>query len=249
MSVDLSPSSPNHPFGEAFTALTDAITDLGFDGVLYSFYPKPMYMSKDVQPVSHYSDSLAPFVAHYIENNYGNCDFVLRLALQDWRKPIDWWEEINAGHVTREERAVTEDARKNFGIQYGISIPALRGKFAVAGISVISKNSSGSHFQKLKKTHLAQLFSLSSDYHNTVFHSRESLRFFIKPLLDSLNDTQKIVLRHVLTFKPMKSIPHTWGITPRYAEKVMLNIRHEFGNITTNELLYILGFLNLDDYL
>lgn len=243
------PSTQNHPFGEAFTTLTDAVTDFGFDGVLYSFYPKPMYLSKDVQPVLHYSASFAPFVAHYIKNNYGNRDFVLRLALQDWRKPIDWWGEINAGRVSREERAVTEEARNSFGIQYGLSIPAQRGTFAIAGISVISKNSSANHFQKLKKTHLTQLFALSGDYHHGVFHSKESLRFFIAPLLDGLNDTQKMVLRHVLTFKPMKSIPHTWGITPRYAEKVLVNIRQEFGNITTNELLYILGMVNIHEYL
>ncbi|MBJ6611578.1 MAG: autoinducer binding domain-containing protein [Candidatus Thiothrix moscowensis] len=243
------PTTPNHSFGEAFATLTEAVTDLGFDGVLYSFYPKPMYLNKNVQPVLHYSADFAPFVAHYIKNNYGNRDFVLRLALQDWRKPIDWWAEINAGRVSRQERAVTEEARKHFGIQYGISIPAQRGTFAIAGISVMTKNSSANHFQTLKKTHLDQLFALANDYHNTVFHSKESLRFFITPLLNSLNDTQKAVLRHVLTFKPMKSIPHTWGITPRYAEKVLTNIRQEFGNITTNELLYILGMVNIHEYL
>lgn len=244
-----SPPTPCSPFGEAFTTLTEAISDLGFDGVLYSFYPKPMYMSKDVQPVLHYSASFAPFVAHYIENNYGNRDFVLRLALQDWKKAIDWWDEIDAGHVTREERSVTEDARKNFGIQYGLSVPALRGTFAVAGISVISKNDKLAHFQKLKKSHLAQLFTISGDYHATVINSKESLRFFIQPLLQSLNGTQKTVLKHVLTGKPMKSIPHTSGISPKYAEKVLAGLRQEFGKITTTELIYILGMVNMHEYL
>ncbi|MDD5395079.1 MAG: autoinducer binding domain-containing protein [Thiothrix sp.] len=244
-----SPPTPCHPFGEAFTALTEVISDLGFDGVLYSFYPKPMYMSKEVQPVLHYSESFTPFVAHYIENNYGNHDFVLRLALQDWKRAIDWWEEIYAGHVTHEERAVTEDARKNFGIQYGLSVPALRSTFAIAGISVISKNDSLSHFQNLKKSHLAQLFTLASEYHATVINSKESVRFFIQPLLESLNATQKAVLKHILTGKPMKSIPDTCGITPKYAENVLANIRQEFGKITTNELIYILGMANMHEYL
>ena len=236
-------------FGDEFATLTKAVSDLGFDGVLYSFYPKPMYMSKDVQPVLHYSASLAPFVAHYIQHNYGNRDFVLRLALQDWKKAIDWWEEINAGHVSREERAVTEDARKHFGIQYGLSVPALRGTFAIAGMSVISKNQSLAHFQNLKKTHLAQLFTLASDYHATVINSKESLRFFIQPLLENLNTTQKTELKHLLTGKPMKTIPHTFGIAPRYSEIVLLGIRQEFGNITSNELLYILGMVNIHEYL
>lgn len=247
------PTPPPTPcstlFGETFAKLTETITDLGFDGVLYSFYPKPMYLSKDVQPVLHYSDSFAPFVAHYLENNYGNRDFVLRLALQDGKKPIDWWEEINAGHVTPAERAVTEDARQNFGIQHGLSVPALRGTFAIAGISVINKNANLAHFLKLKKTHLARLSTIASDYHVSVINSKESLRFFIQPLLESLNATQKTVLKHVLTGRPMKSIPHTSGITPRYAEKVLVGIRQEFGNITTYELLYILGMVNMHEYL
>ena len=242
-------TSTPYLFGETFTTLTEAITDLGFDGVLYSFYPKPMYMNKDVQPVLHYSDSFAPFVAHYIKNDYGNRDFVLRLSLQDRKKPIDWWEEISSGRVTRTERAVTEEARKDFGIQYGLSVPSLRGTFAIAGISVISKNSSATHFQKLKRTHLTQLFALSHEYHASVFQSKESMRFSIQPLLENLNDTQKAVLRHVLTFKPMKSIPHTWGITPRYAEKVFQGIRQEFGNISSNELIYTLGMINMHEYL
>ena len=53
----------------------------------------------------------------------------------------------------------------------------------------------------------------------------------------------------MLTFQPMKSIPHTFGIAPRYAEKVLLGIRQEFGNITSNELLYILGMVNIHEYL
>lgn len=237
------------PYGEVFTALTETVSSMGFDGVLYSFYPKPMYHSPEVQPILHYSENLALFVAHYIQNNYGNRDFVLRLALQDWKKPIDWWEEISAGNVMPEERAVTEDARKNFGIHYGLSIPALRGTFAVAGISVISKNSSASHFQKLKRAHLTRLFTLSSEYHISVISSKESLRFFITPLLENLNTTQKTVLRHVLTGRPMKSIPHTSGIAPRYAERVLAGIRQEFGNITTTELIYIMGMVNIHEYL
>ena len=238
-----------HPFGEKFANLTQVISDLGFDGVLYSFYPKPMYMSKDVQPVLHYSDGFAPFVAHYIANNYGNRDFVLRLALQNHKKAIDWWEEIAAGNVTRAERVVTEAARRNFGIQYGMSIPALHGTFAVAGISVMSKNASASHFYSLKELHLKQLFSLASEYHASIVSSKEELRFFIRPLLEELNMTQKKVLKHLLTGKPMKSIPHTWKIAPKYAENVLANIRQEFGDITTNELIYILGMVNMHEYL
>ncbi|WP_020560016.1 helix-turn-helix transcriptional regulator [Thiofilum flexile] len=237
-------------FGSEFALLTETISQLGFDGVLYSFYPKPMYLNSKIQPVLHYSNVLAPFVAHYIKNNYGNHDFVLRLILQNRKKkPIDWWEEINADHVTSEERVVTEDARQNFGIYYGLSIPALHGTYAVAGISVISQNPCATHFQQLKSLHMDKLFELSSQYHAKIINSREELRFFLLPLLQGLNETQKKVVKHTLEGLPMKAIPTTYGITPKYAEKVWSNIRKEFGDITTNELIYIMGMVDLYEYL
>lgn len=236
-------------FGKEFAKLTKDIEDLGFHGVLYSFYPRPMYLSSTVQPVLHYSGALAPFVAHYIENNYGNRDFVLRLALEERIKPVDWWEEIRLGGISPEERAVTEDAKQNFGIYHGLSIPVLSGSFAIAGISVISKDTSLSHFQTLKQQHKKQLFALAENYHAKMMNSKEELRFFLRPLLENLNDTQIKVLRYVMTGKPMKSILHTYGITHKYAEKVLLNIRKEFGNISTNELMYFLGMINMHEYL
>ncbi|SKA91995.1 Autoinducer binding domain-containing protein [Thiothrix eikelboomii] len=241
------PEQP-HPFGREFTDLTAAISHLGFDGVLYTFYPKPMYLCSKVQPVLHYSESFAPFVAHYIKSNYGNRDFVLRLAVQNRKKkPIDWWNEIAAGTVSHEERAVTEDARKNFGIQYGLSIPVLKGAYAISGISVISLNPCPIHFQKLKKAHIHQLFELARQYHARIVNSKEELRFFLQPLLDRLNGTQEKIIKHMLTGLPMKSIPHTSGVTPRYAEKVWSNLREEFGSITTNEFIYLLGMLGMFD--
>jgi hypothetical protein len=241
-------SQQPHPFGHEFTHLAETINYLGFDGVLYTFYPKPMYLCSKVQPVLHYSESFAPFVAHYIKNNYGNRDFVLRLALQNRKKKaIDWWEEINRGNVSREERAVTEDARKNFGIQYGLSIPALKGIYAISGISVISQNPCPIHFQKLKKIHIDQLFELARQYHARIVNSKAELRFFLHPLLERLNNTQKKVIKHLLAGQPMKNIPHTSGVTPRYAEKTLNSLRQELGGITTNELIYLLGMIGIGD--
>ena len=68
-----------------------------------------MYINSNVQPVLHFSDSFAPYIAYYLKNDYGNRDFVLLLALQGRREPIDWWEEIEDGNVTKEEEEVTQD--------------------------------------------------------------------------------------------------------------------------------------------
>ncbi len=237
------------PFGEEFTKLTELVNSLGFDGVLYSFYPKPMYMNSEVQPVLHFSENFTGFVGHYLKNDYGNCDFVLRLALKGRREPIDWWEEIRVGHISPAEQVVTRDAKEKFGINHGLSIPVLYGTFAIAGISVILKQDNLEHFEELKRTTVVTLHTAARQYHTKIVRSREELRFFIHPMLDSLTDTKKKVLKHLMSGQPMKTIPRTKGVTQRYAEKTLLELRQEFGDISTNELMYILGMVNMDEYL
>ncbi len=240
----------NHSlFGESFDQLTSEINRLGYDGVLYSFFPRPMYLNSKIQPVLQYSDGYAPFVSHYLENNYGNRDFILRLALEGRNTPINWWEEIASGDVSPEEAEVTLDSRQNFGIQHGISIPVLSGSFAIAGISVICKSGDDEHFEKLNDRSLSELKALASSYHTKIIMSQEGMRFFIEPLLERLNDTKRKVLKHLLSNQPMKTIPETEGISQKYAEKVILMMRKEFGDISTNELLYILGMVHIHQYL
>jgi hypothetical protein len=196
-----------------------------------------------------FSDSFAPYVSHYLEQNYGNRDFILRLALEGRATPIDWWEEIANGNVTEEEREVTEDAKVNFGIQHGLSIPVLSGSFAIAGISVISMNKDINHFRQLKHDSIDALIKQASGYHTSITMSEESMRFFIEPLLERLNETKRKVLKHLMSGAPMKTIPDTAGISQRYAEKVVLGLKQEFGDISTNELIYILGMVQIHKYL
>jgi hypothetical protein len=86
-------------------------------------------------------------------------------------------------------------------------------------------------------------------YHTRIIQSNEDMRFFIAPLLENLSETKKNVLRHMMSGEPMKNIPEVYGITHRYAEKVLLTIRREFGDISTNELMYILGMTNMKEFL
>ncbi|WP_158278772.1 autoinducer binding domain-containing protein [Leucothrix arctica] len=235
---------------DAFSELTKDITSLGFDAVLYSFFPRPMYINAKIQPVLHFSEAFAPFVSNYLTNDYGNRDFILRLALEGRQGTVDWWEEINSGNVTKEEQEVTIDAKQNFGIHHGLSIPILSGSFAISGISVISKNPDLSHFQEIKEQSLDALKELASDYHTKIIMSQNDVRFFVLPLIEQLNDTKKKVIKHLMSGKPMKNISDTYGgLTPRYAEKVVIEIRKEFGDISKNELIYILGMIHVHQFL
>ncbi len=226
---------------EEFEELTSKIIKLGFDALLYSFFPKPLYLSEGVQPLFHFSARYEPYLQRYIEQDYVSRDFVARLALEGRRDHIDWWEEINAGNVTPDELEVTLDGKANFGIQNGLSIPVLFGSYAISGISVISMNEDADQYRKIKENALPKLKKYANDYHAHIVKSKTELLFFIDPLIDSLSEKKKMVVKHLLSGLPMKTIPQTHDITQRFAEKTLITIRQEFGNISTNELLYILG--------
>ncbi len=47
----------------------------------------------------------------------------------------------------------------------------------------------------------------------------------------------------------MKNISKEANITIRYAEKLLVEFRKDFGNISNNELIYFLGLLSITEYL
>ena len=237
-------------FGSDFDELDQKIKNLGFDGVIYSFYPKTFHKNQDFQPIIQFSESYAPFVEHYIKQNYGNRDFVLRLAFRGSRKFIDWWEEINKGVVKKDEQEVTYDARDNFGIQNGLTIPILKGADAIAGISVISFNPSLETFQNLKAETLEQLIIYADEYHAKILSSNDQICYFFESIVENFDLPKKQVLKHVLLGKSFKNIDETApDISPKYAEKILANIRKEFGNIKTPQLIYLLGRMDAEKYL
>lgn len=234
---------------ESFSELENALTELGFDGVLYSFYPKPMYLNLKVQPVLLFSNSFNQFVSHYLEQDFGNRDFVLRLASEGRLSSIDWWDEINLGNVTEREKEVTVCARDDFGIYNGVSIPLTYGKFAIAGISIITTSKDISLFRSNIKKSFHKIQSLALLHHHKILSSKNDLQFFINPLLDLITPKKKMVLKQLIAGKSLTKIEHHYPISRRYAEKLLLQLREDFGGISTNELMYILGTTHIEEYL
>jgi len=227
-----------------FNKLVKQIKHLGFDGVLYSFYPMYMY-NKKIQPVLHNCENFTPFVNHYLENDYGNQDFVVRLALQGQRE-IDWWQEIDSGNTSDEEKKVTEYSKNNFNIHHGLTIVIPFYKFAVAAVSVVSMSDDTDIFQNMKNTHLSTLHECANEYHENIINSNKMLQLFISPILEKLNSKAKQVLKHLINGQPMKDIPN---ISQKYAEKILFGLRDDFGGVTTNELIHMLGLINLQKHL
>lgn len=237
-------------FGEAFSSLCKKVERLGFDAVIYTFYPKTLHKSRDIQPVLQYSDRFAPFVSHYIEQGYGNRDFVIRLAFKDHKRCIDWWEEINNGNIRPDELEVTVDGRDNFGIQNGVTIPILRGPHAIAGISVITFNPNQSYFEKLKSEKLDELINCASDYHFSLMTGDDSIYAFVSNVMKCLSEPQKLVIQHLLRNQPMKAITVcNPELSVKNAERILRAIKKELGDISTNQLMYLLGRMDAKKYL
>jgi len=237
-------------FGEAFSRLCEDTEKLGFDAVIYTFYPKTFHKSLDMQPVLQYSSQFEPFVKHYIENDYANKDFVIRIAFKGSKESIDWWEEIDNGNVREDELEVTLDGRDNFGIQNGITIPVLNGPHAIAGISAITMNSNKAYFERLKSEKLELLIKHAKEYHFNIMSSNCGVFKFIEGIIEHLDEPKKLVLQHLLRNEPMKTV-ESWnpGLTAKNAETILRAIKQELGNISTNQLMYLLGKMDAEKLL
>lgn len=237
-------------FGQAFADLCQEVEALGFDGVVYTFYPKSFHKSIDMQPVLQYSTKFEPFVKHYIANDYGNRDFVIRIAFKGAKKSIDWWEEINNGNVRDDELQVTLDGRDNFGIQNGITVPVLKGPYAIAGISAITMNPDKANFRKLKSEKLDTLILCAREYHFRVMATNSGIFEFVESIIQHLDTPKKIVIKQLLKNQPMKTI-ESWdsGLTAKNAETILRNLKQELGSISTNQLMYLLGKMDAEKLL
>lgn len=232
-----------------FDQLLEEVRALGFDDVLYSFIPKPLYFHPKLQPKLHFSDGLASFVRYYIDNDFGNRDFVLRLANEGVVEPIDWWYEIDSGNVSSLEKEVTLAAKNLFGIHHGLSISVPHGKFAICGISVTSNERNREKFDNLKASSIKRLSELAHSYHMLIISQTNEVDYFISPIIESLSRKKLMVLQHLLSGSPITEIENHYPISRRYAEKLLIQIKQELGCKSTYELMYILGTIKFDIFL
>lgn len=241
LSNDLTDSKSN------FELLTDRIIEMGFDSVIYTFYPKPMYNDLKLQPVLQYSDKCSDFIKYYLEHGYGNHDFVLRLAMSGVLGYIDWVKTADKIKLTDMEKEVMDVRSSVFGIKNGISFPSFYSTFAIAGLALLSSKDRD-EFDKIKKDNLDELSDLAKSYHTTVMMT-DLKNSFISPMLAKFNSNKKMVMKFLLSGQPLKRISESNNISVNYAEKIVREIRQDFGGVSKSELMYLCGMLNIENYL
>lgn len=230
-----------------FSILEDFILDAGFDGVFYSFFPKLSSLSNTLQPAFQFSNCYAAFIKEYQDNNYIQHDFIMRLIEEGNHEIIDWWKEEELTKLSDNEKLLCNTIKNKYKVTKGLTFPTLNNNHGFAGASIVSFKSTYKDI-KIENEVLKQLKDSVQIYHDHMMMHQDDRYKFILPLLKSLTVKKKIVIKHLISGQPMKKIEEH-GVTERYGEKLLLEIRKSFGDISKNELIYLLGLLNISEYL
>ena len=187
-------------------------------------------------------------IENYQKHNFSENDFTIRLVESGRLAIIDWWDEAEKLTLTEKEQYVVDITKNKFNVSKGITFPTLSSDLGLAGVSIVSFNKDYLSKEVDPKT-LEHLKVCSRMYHDYTMVHHDARYNFILPILQTLTPKKKIVLKHLISGQPMKKITEESDITIRYADKLLIELRKEFGNISKNELIYFLGLLNITEYL
>ncbi len=233
-------------YDEAFDAYYQLVKKTGFDAVCYSYMPQMMTASQlSLSPIIKNAGALyTPFIQDYLKKGLLDTDPIIRLIKKGKTKTLDWWEEAKKGDFTENEYAQLELIKTHYGIANGITIPTMCGQRGIAGGSIIT-TLKGSEYKYLKDKHLATIEIATKMFHDFTLSHPKSLNTFVLPLFPKLTIKEIQVIQYLLTGKPMKGIEEVTDISPKYAEKLLINIRKKFGNISTNELIHQISIFDI----
>jgi len=233
---------------DKFSTLESEVLASGFDGVVYTFIPKLSRLTASLKPVFLFSEKHADLLEYYQKHDYSRHDFTIRLVEEGKMDIIDWWAEAEKIILSKKEKEVALMEKEYFGITKGITFPTLSSDIGIAGVSIISLKKEYIN-KEIDPALLQHLKTYCRMYHDHTMIHQDARYEFILPILDSLTPKKKLVLKHLISGQPMKNITKEADITTRYAEKLLVELRKNFGDISKNELIYYLGLLNINEYL
>lgn len=230
-----------------FSVYQKYISDLGFNGATYTFVPAllkeltptltPVFICTGEYPVE--------FIDQYQQQQLNKNDFTIRRVLaQNAPDFMDWRSHEKNGLVSEQEADLILLAREDYGINNALTIPMLYRDKGIGSVSIVSPEADA-NFQKLLDNNLHTVMRCTQLFHNLNLASPEQSMVFMKPLLDSLKPKELLILRHLASGHPLKTIGH--GISYRYANNMLDDLRTRMGGITKDKLLYLIGHLHLLD--
>lgn len=184
------------------------------------------------------------FIDHYVGARFDKQDFTIKQIEDGNLTPMDWWDCQQKGQITSAEKQVIQVAREDYGIENGLSIPTMSQPEGIAGVSIISEETDQA-FRQLQTENGVQLNICTKLFHDCVFNIPEYKSQFLIPAIANLTETEKKVLRYLVSGLPMKAVQDGTGVPYKYATKVLGEVREKFGKITKDKLVYALGLLNI----
>jgi len=241
---------------EGFAALDKEIIELGFDGILYTYIPEVLITSNFYRPpVYQVSEGFAPeYLEYYTDAELHKVDPMINAVKNGFQSPINWW--ANTGNYYSDSSTVSKevvDASRSYGIVNGFTLPLMSDGRGIAGASLISMEKQGFVQLTEKSFRLAEL--RIKLYHNTVLASSTFSNEFMKPVLNSLSNTQMGYLLGIIEGENTKKIAVDLKTTRAFLDQSMRKMRQRFSGVSEletpsldkNQLLYYFGAANIAD--
>ncbi len=248
-------------FEQAFTVLERCAHESGMDGAFYIYIPlytprHPLDAVSTRKPAFNISPNLdLTCITDLFNSDFdpskqpvGSSQFDTptnsKIELIEWRKE-------NCKNCRQKKYRTTGEPAISHGIVSGITIQLMSQEkgVAMAGFfrchSQIDSENKQQVFDKLALC--AKLF------HSMVISSLRHLGYFLRPILNTFNDTEKYFLQKLAQGKTLTQIAHELGRNEKYLDKVMLRIRQKLSGVSSdeppkinrNQVLYYAGLLNL----
>ncbi|MGB1237293.1 MAG: autoinducer binding domain-containing protein [Pseudomonadales bacterium] len=224
-----------------FDALSGGAQKLGFQGIVYTSIAMGLKPLEDHGPLFFRSEGFdANFLAHYEAENFAEHDYTIKRILEDNLASSHWQKEIAAGCLLADEQRVIDVAKYDYGINNGLSIPLLKNAYHMAGSSVVSEEED-LQFDKLLEERLEPLQAMIRLFHNKTYADIGLRKALYLPLLQSLSEVEKLVLRYSVSGLPLKMIEQATGMSASYAGNVRAALFRKLGVSNVAQLSYIAG--------
>lgn len=237
----------------AFNIYEKYVTQLEFDGVLYAFFPLLIGSPKvkKINPAFYASKGYnQDFLRTYIERSFYKHDYALAQMAKGVKTPIFWWD--SAKFMNQKELEVIQVA-KQFGLSDGVVLPMDTKGEGIAGASIVSHEKNQATFELLKKERLQELVVITNLFHKHVSCQQKLYSPFLFPLIERLSNKEQVVLRQLLTNidnnkgTTMKFIAKDVQSESKSCEHALKRVKDKLGIISTNQLIYSAGVLQLLD--
>jgi len=224
---------------------------LGYEGVSYTFVPSFSHGAGLDKPLTFNTSRYFPenYKDRFVYRQFKHNDSMQSEIQGQDMSPMDWKTCWECDGLTKEDY-IRANLKDGHGIKNGISLPAADYDKGIAGVCVISK-ANDTEFEILKKETLKTLSLCTSTFHDLTIHqpSSELMNTLIIPVIGDLKSKEIIILRFLASGEHLKNIQESTGISYSVANNHLKDLRDRLGGITQNKLMYLVGKLNILDYL